>query len=58
MTALIESAFIQQDALGEDFFIDHERLESVAIGGLDAYYTVALEGRYAYASPDKQPKSL
>ncbi|MFM1807575.1 MAG: hypothetical protein RLZZ242_300 [Bacteroidota bacterium] len=58
MTAQIESAFIQQDALGEDFFIDHERLESVAIGGLDAYYAVALESRYAYASPDQQPKSL
>jgi Conserved protein/domain typically associated with flavoprotein oxygenases, DIM6/NTAB family len=58
VTATIESIYIQESALDDDMFVNHQLANSVAIGGLDAYYSVALEGRYAYATVDETPKLL
>lgn len=58
LTARIESVYMQQSALDTDMFIDHGRAHTMAIGGLDAYYRVTLEGRYAYAKVDEPPKLL
>jgi flavin reductase (DIM6/NTAB) family NADH-FMN oxidoreductase RutF len=58
VTASIESIYIQESALENDMFVNHQLVNSIAIGGLDAYYSVVFEGRYAYATVDETPKLL
>ncbi|MGA0155136.1 MAG: flavin reductase family protein [Flavobacteriaceae bacterium] len=58
LTARIESVYIEQSALDTDMFVDHSKAHTMAIGGLDAYYRVTLEGRYAYAKVDEGPKLI
>lgn len=58
LTAHIETVHIQQSALDADMFVNHSKANTMAIGGLDAYYHVTLEGRYAYAIVDEPPKLL
>lgn len=53
LTASIKGIWIAENGLNEDHFVNHEQLQTVGIGGLDAYYTTRLEGRYAYAKPDQ-----
>jgi len=52
LTAHIETVHIQQSALDTDMFVNHSKANTMAVGGLDAYYHVTLEGRYAYAKAD------
>lgn len=56
LTAHIETVHIQQSALDTDMFVNHSKANTMAVGGLDAYYHVTLEGRYAYAKADEPPK--
>jgi flavin reductase (DIM6/NTAB) family NADH-FMN oxidoreductase RutF len=58
LTAHIETVHIQQSALDTDMFVNHSKANTMAVGGLDAYYRVTLEGRYAYAKADEPPKLL
>lgn len=58
LTAHIETVHIQQSALDTDMFVNHSKANTMAVGGLDAYYHVTLEGRYAYAKADEPPKLL
>lgn len=53
LTASIKAVWIDERGLSKDHFVNHEQLQTVGIGGLDAYYTTRLEGRYAYAKPDQ-----
>jgi flavin reductase (DIM6/NTAB) family NADH-FMN oxidoreductase RutF len=53
LTASIKAIWIDERGLSKDHFVNHEQLQTVGIGGLDAYYTTRLEGRYAYAKPDQ-----
>lgn len=42
----------------DDGFIDLAKAGVTAVTGLDAYHTVSPPKRYAYAEPDRDPKSL
>jgi flavin reductase (DIM6/NTAB) family NADH-FMN oxidoreductase RutF len=58
LTASIKAIWIDEKALGHGHFINHEHLKTAGIGGLDAYYSTTLEGRYAYAKPDQSPTKI
>lgn len=47
-----------EEAIGEDGFINPEHRSLMTVCGLDAYYKTELKGRYAYAKPDKAPSLL
>lgn len=47
----VEQVFLDEDLIGEDGFIDLHAAGSLASCGLDAYYTVSLLDRLAYAKP-------
>lgn len=46
----------QSSAQASDGFLDLAALDTVCIGGLDAYYTAARLGRLGYAKPDAIPE--
>ena len=48
----VEHLILPEDVLLEGGHIALERLGSVAIGGLDSYYSVDKLGRYGYAEPE------
>jgi flavin reductase (DIM6/NTAB) family NADH-FMN oxidoreductase RutF len=43
----------EDQAIGEDGFVDPEKNKLMSVCGLDAYYKPELKGRYAYAKPEK-----
>ena len=47
----VEHLFLPDGLIEEDGNIALERLDSVAIGGLDSYYAIEKLGRYGYAKP-------
>ncbi|SHN28716.1 NADH-FMN oxidoreductase RutF, flavin reductase (DIM6/NTAB) family [Cyclobacterium lianum] len=55
----IEHVYVERDeALGEDGFIDLEKLGTVASSGIDAYHTGRKLARLAYAKPDQPVKEI
>ncbi len=53
----IMSAYLPQEAIYDDGFIDHEKLSTVCISGLDSYHTVGHSERFEYAKNTKAPSS-
>ncbi len=47
----IEECWVDSEALLEDGFIDHSKVNGITVNGLDTYYTAMLEKRYKYARP-------
>ena len=47
----VEMIYLPEDGLSEDYSINYEVLNSVAIGGLDTYYSTKLLDRKAFARP-------
>lgn len=54
----IEHVYVEEKALGEDGFIDLEKLGTVASSGIDAYHVGKRLGRLAYAKPDKPVEEI
>ena len=54
----VEHLFVPEAALGPDGDVDLEVLESVAIGGLDSYYSGVKLGRYGYYRPGEALEEL
>lgn len=54
----IECVEVSTDAVQEDGLIDMERLQTVAVSGLDCYHRPNFVKRMAYAKTDKYPQSL
>lgn len=54
----IEMIAVDDNALSEDLWINHERLNTIGIGGLDTYYSVACLDRLSYAQAHKESKSI
>jgi flavin reductase (DIM6/NTAB) family NADH-FMN oxidoreductase RutF len=48
-------AYVSEDALGNDGFINLAKTDSLVSLGLDGYYQVNPLQRYTYAKPDKAP---
>ena len=48
----VQQLLVPEDVIEEDGNIALEKLDSVAIGGLDSYYSVEKLGRYGYAKPN------
>jgi len=47
----VEMVYLPESGLSEDYSINHEALNSVAIGGLDTYYSTKFLDRKAFARP-------
>lgn len=47
----VEHLLLPEGSIEDDGNIQLEKLESVAIGGLDSYYSIERLGRYGYAKP-------
>lgn len=47
----VQHLLLPKGIIEDDGHIALEKLDSVAIGGLDSYYSIAKLGRYAYAKP-------
>jgi len=54
----IVSVNVPDHCVGEDGSIDIQRADTVAISGLDSYYTTNRVRRMAYAKPDLPPRAL
>lgn len=54
----IEAVFFPDNALHNDGFINHAELNSVAIGGLDAYFKTEKLARFSYAKPDQKIQQI
>ncbi|MGF1704989.1 flavin reductase family protein [Enterovibrio baiacu] len=54
----VTDIFVEDDAVMEDGYIDIEKLNTVAISGLDAYHVTQRLGRLAYAKPDVPTQCL
>lgn len=54
----VQEIRIQADCVGEDGFIDLEKLGTVTCAGLDTYYLGQKIGRLTYPKPDKKPSLL
>ncbi len=54
----IEHLILPDEAVGGDGDVDLEMLQTVAIGGLDSYYTGAKLGRYAYYKPGESVREI
>lgn len=48
----VEHLILPDGAIEDDGHISLEKLDSIAVGGLDSYYSVKKVGRYGYAQPD------
>lgn len=51
----ILSAYLPLEAIYDDGFIDHEKLSTVCVSGLDSYHTVGPSERYEYAKKTITP---
>jgi flavin reductase (DIM6/NTAB) family NADH-FMN oxidoreductase RutF len=51
-------AYVSEEAVGADGFINLAQTDSLVSLGLDAYYQAAPLQRYTYAKPDKVPNSI
>ncbi|MCR9186561.1 MAG: flavin reductase family protein [Halieaceae bacterium] len=49
---------VPDEALGEDGAVDINAADSVALSGLDSYYTTSRVRRMAYAKPDLPPRPI
>lgn len=49
---------VPDDCVGDDGSIDIHRADTVAISGLDSYYTTTRVRRMAYAKPELPPRAL
>jgi len=49
------NAYVSEEALGNDGFINLAKTDSLVSLGLDGYYQVNPLQRYTYAKPDKAP---
>ena len=58
MVGKIELLAVENDLIGKDGNINLQKAETVAIGGLDAYYSSFRLGRYEFARPRKTIKSV
>lgn len=58
LTGRIVQFWVSESILESDHWINHEMAESVAIGGLDAYYSTSLIDRFSYAKPEQTPHSI
>ena len=54
----VEHLILPEAAIAEDGDVMLERLDPVAIGGLDSYYAIELLGRYGYAKPNETSSTL
>ena len=54
----IEMIAVDDSGLGEDLWINHEKLNSIGIGGLDTYYSVKCMDRLTYAQSHQDSKSI
>lgn len=54
----IEMIAVDDSGLGPDLWINHEKLNSIGIGGLDTYYSVKCMDRLMYAQPYQDSKSI
>lgn len=54
----IEKLIVPDDAIGPDGDLALESLDTVAIGGLDTYYTAKKLGRYTYYKPGESIKEM
>jgi flavin reductase (DIM6/NTAB) family NADH-FMN oxidoreductase RutF len=54
----IEAVFFPENALHDDGFINHAELNSIAIGGLDAYFKTEKLARFSYAKPDQEIQQI
>ncbi len=54
----IEHLSLPEEAVASDGDVDLEMLQTVAIGGLDSYYTGAKLGRYAYYKPGEKVREI
>lgn len=58
LTGRIVQFWISEHILEPDHWINHQKAESVAIGGLDSYYSTSLIDRFSYAKPEEKPYSI
>lgn len=54
----IEHLYLEEDYMHDDGFLNLEKAGTVTTTGLDGYALPAILDRFAYAEPDKEPKSL
>jgi flavin reductase (DIM6/NTAB) family NADH-FMN oxidoreductase RutF len=54
----IEAVFFPEYALHSDGFVNHAELNSIAIGGLDAYFKTEKLARFSYAKPDQKIQQI
>lgn len=54
----IEMIAVDDSGVSEDLWINHEKLNSIGIGGLDTYYTVKCIDRLTYAQTHQDSKSI
>lgn len=54
----IEQLTIDSDSLNDEGDVLHEELKTVAISGLDSYYSCQKLGRYSFARPNEVPVKL
>lgn len=58
MIGAIRELYIQENAIGEDGFIDLGALGTITCSGLDGYHRVEKIARLSYAKPDHKPKVI
>lgn len=54
----IKEAYVPEDSIGEDGFIDLEKANTITCSGLDSYHKTLKLDRLSYAKPDKEITSL
>ena len=45
--------FLREDILEDDGFVAHQKADSLAVAGLDAYFGLKNGQRFSYAKPDQ-----
>jgi flavin reductase (DIM6/NTAB) family NADH-FMN oxidoreductase RutF len=54
----VELIICEDDLVKEDGYINHEQIDTMAIGGLDTYYKCKHAGRFGYAKPGNDLQTL
>ena len=54
----IEKLILPKECISKDGDVDLEKLDTVAIGGLDTYYRAEKLGRYAYSRPNEDVNEI
>jgi flavin reductase (DIM6/NTAB) family NADH-FMN oxidoreductase RutF len=54
----IVAAYLPKEIITEDGFIQHEKVNSMGSLGIDGYYNLSFENRFAYAKPNQPTKSI